>query len=533
MESTSQVPSRIQTLATYFLLLTFNFSLGCSLILKDPIATLGREHRESRTATFTRTQAIEELDALARMIDRVHADPYRFHSRDVVDAERRRLSDTMPASLTRTELCLRLSRLLATLDDGHTSMSCETLIRQEWEKAAKAAPPETQTVRMFPPFMRLDDQSHLIVQWPNYAAGIESGDRLLRINGQDVDVLLATWARELSHDTDAGRLARVARIFRVQLALHGIGAPYQVTVAAPGGPGREVTVQGEPVNYNWQQRPNPNPAPPPVNVTPAPKPTEVRTPFFNYRMLRPGVGYMEFLNMVGDDLLNASSSFKKAVGAMFRQVAVDKPRVLIIDVRENGGGDDAIAEELMRHLTEKPFRLLASTRYKRSKEVRDAGKQIIRIPFRWLGLPLLIPEGRRYYLGSEGTLSSPQTRSVRTLPRGEPFFDGPVCVLTGPHTFSAAAEFAGAVKSFGLATVVGDETGGKPNDFGNAFMFPLRRSGLAAEIATAVAVRASGDANDFAPVIPDIVVRPTAADIKMGFDPVFERAVNCPARTIK
>ena len=484
---------------------------------------------------FSRAEAIQEVDELARMIDRIHADPYRFRSHDVVEAEHRRLIDTMPASLTRSELCLRLSRLLATLDDGHSSMNCHVLVLQEWQKAAKASPPETQKLRLFQPAMRLDDQSHLIVRWPAYAPGIEAGDRLLRVNGQDADALLADWAREESHDTEAGRRAVIARRFRVMLALHGITAPYQVTVAAPGAASREVTLQGDPVNYQFQTRPDPSPAPAvtpaaPAASAPPPKPIELRTPFFSYRMMRPGVAYMDFFTLIGDDLFNAPSKFKNAVGAMFRQVAIDTPRVLIVDVRENGGGEDSMAAEFLRHLTEKPFRLLASARVKRSQEMREMGKSVIRIPFRWMGLPLLVSEGRQYYLGKEGSLSPPDTRPIRTWPKGEPFFDGPVCVLTGPHTYSAATEFAEAVKAFGLATIVGEETGGQPNSFGNPFTFPLRRSGLSAQIATATSERASGDLTDFRPVMPDIVVRTTAADIQKFFDPVLERAVNCPAR---
>jgi len=206
--------------------------------------------------------------------------------------------------------------------------------------------------------------------------------------------------------------------------------------------------------------------------------------------------------------------------------------VLIIDVRENGGGEDSIAAELYRHLTEKPFRLLASSRVKRSREVREAAKSIIRIPFRWMGLPLLISDGRSYFLGDEGTLSRSQERPIRKWPRGEPFFDGPVCVLTGPHTYSAGVEFAEAARAFGLATIVGEETGGQPNSFGNPFTFKLPRSGLVVQIATSRAERASGDVTDFKPVIPDIVIRTTAADSQKFFDPVLERAVNCPAREV-
>jgi hypothetical protein len=176
--------------------------------------------------------------------------------------------------------------------------------------------------------------------------------------------------------------------------------------------------------------------------------------------------------------------------------------------------------------------LYASSRVKRSREVRDAGKSMIRIPFRWMGLPLLIADGRQYYLGAEGSMSPPVTRPILSRPRAEPFFDGPVCVLTGPHTYSAASEFADAVKAFGLATIVGEETGGQPNSFGNPLPFVLRRSGLAVQIATSRAERASGDAADNGPVVPDIRIRPTATDIRMGIDPAFERAVDCPARDV-
>jgi hypothetical protein len=97
--------------------------------------------------------------------------------------------------------------------------------------------------------MRLDDQRQLVVGWPNGAAGVDPGDRLLRVNGHDANALLETYAREVSNDTEAGRLAEVARRFRVYLALHGINAPYEVTVAAPDGRSRDVTIRGEPVNY--------------------------------------------------------------------------------------------------------------------------------------------------------------------------------------------------------------------------------------------------------------------------------------------
>jgi hypothetical protein len=234
-------------------------SSACALVLKDPFAA--SQTRVSAGATLSRTQAVADLEDLFRKVERIHPEPYRFQSREVVDAERRRLIETMPAQLTTSELCLRLSRLLATFNEGHTSTTCNQLVSAEWRRAATASPPETQKVRVFPPYMLLDDQQHLVVEWPMFVPGLESGDRLLRLNGQDADALLAAWAREESHDTEFGRRTAVARTFRVQLALRGIEAPYRVAVAAPGGGApREVVIQGEPVNHQFNEWPRPSPA---------------------------------------------------------------------------------------------------------------------------------------------------------------------------------------------------------------------------------------------------------------------------------
>ena len=517
-------------------LLCLGVSAACSVILKDPFGE-SRNANARSGANLSREAALEDLDFLMGLLDRAHADPYRFHSRDAVEAERRRVADTMPATVTTRDLCVRVSRVLAVLEDAHTEIACERLVLNDWRLAADAAPAETQRVLRFAPFMRLDDEQHVTVGWHNGAPGLDPGDRVLRINGQDADALLAAWAAAVSHDTEAARRAMVARRFRAYMALHGIEAPYRLTVAPPGGPSREVTIQGDPVNHQFENTP-PAPVRPPVtvvNLPPAPptvfKAIQLENDFFQYRMIEPDVGYMNFLSIFGG--LDTTSQFPKAVDRMFKLVAADRPRVLIIDIRENGGGEDSVSQELLRHLTEKQFRLYTSLRLKRSKEARGFIDSVIRIPFRWMGLPYLDSEMRQYYRGEVGTLSDPRERPLVARPRAEPFFEGPVCVLTGPHTGSAAVDFAEAVKVFGLATIVGEETGGQPNSFGNSFPFSLPRSGLTVSISTSLGIRASGDLTDFNPVKPDIVVRTTAADIRRGYDPVLERAKSCPFRSIR
>jgi C-terminal processing protease CtpA/Prc len=214
---------------------------------------------------------------------------------------------------------------------------------------------------------------------------------------------------------------------------------------------------------------------------------------------------------------------------MFRQVAADSARTLIVDLRVNGGGDPAFGNEVLRYVTSTPYRNRSRREVKRSRELRDFAKSEISAPLRILPLKYLVPDARRLYAGAIGTLAVWPEPPLRTPKRAEPFFDGRVCVLTGPRTFSAAVILADTIKTYRLAALVGEETGGRPNMYGEWLAYALPRSGLVASIATARSVRANGDAGDRTGVIPDIVVKTTATDIRAGRDPVLARARDCPA----
>jgi C-terminal processing protease CtpA/Prc len=103
-----------------------------------------------------------------------------------------------------------------------------------------------------------------------------------------------------------------------------------------------------------------------------------------------------------------------------------------------------------------------------------------------------------------------------------------VCVLTGARTFSAAVILADAVKTYRLATIVGEETGGRANMTMQPVLYSLPNSKFAVSIAAGRSIRANGNADDRQGVIPDIVVKSTALDVQNGRDRVLDRARDCP-----
>jgi hypothetical protein len=94
-------------------------------------------------------------------------------------------------------------------------------------------------------------------------------------------------------------------------------------------------------------------------------------------------------------------------------------------------------------------------------------------------------------------------------------FTGRIWVLTSAYTFSAAVGLAAIVQDCRLGTVVGEETGGIPNTYGNLLIYPL--TGVMSEkilkyyyIAPYIKhIRPSGDDSQYLRgVIPDIEIEP-------------------------
>ncbi len=103
----------------------------------------------------------------------------------------------------------------------------------------------------------------------------------------------------------------------------------------------------------------------------------------------------------------------------------------------------------------------------------------------------------------------------------EAVFAGPVAVLTGPQTFSAAEDFTVAFNLMKRGIVVGEATGGST---GQPLFFDLPGGGKA-RICVKRDVYPDGSAFVGKGVMPDVEVRRTVASLRAGTDPVLDRAI--------
>src|SRR6185436_7688316 len=100
---------------------------------------------------------------------------------------------------------------------------------------------------------------------------------------------------------------------------------------------------------------------------------------------------------------------------------------------------------------------------------------------------------------------------------------GKLFVVIGRTTFSSAIVNAVEFKSKTNAILVGEETGGNPNHFGEIKSFSLPSSGIKVYYSTKH-FRLTGE--DSRTMKPDVIIEESFGDFKSGIDPVYSWIVN-------
>ncbi|HEY0511456.1 MAG TPA: S41 family peptidase [Thermoanaerobaculia bacterium] len=171
--------------------------------------------------------------------------------------------------------------------------------------------------------------------------------------------------------------------------------------------------------------------------------------------------------------------------------AIVRATALVLDIRENTGGNTAVGFQLLGRLTGR--RHLVGRWRRRSRHAQD-----------W---------------GSEGSYQGETW--LEPVQDGEPYAR-PVAVLTSARTYSAAEDFAAAFDTMERGLLVGEPTGGCT---GQPFVFSLPRGG---SLRVCSRRDTYPDGREFVGigVQPDHLVQPTLEDFRAGRDTVLDAALD-------
>ncbi len=288
-------------------------------------------------------------------------------------------------------------------------------------------------------------------------AGVRAGDEVLRVGGETPSSIIARRLSETAaSDSATARRLAVGRLFE--------------------GP-RDTEVEAVFRRENRENR---------ENVVRLRRTLSVRPPTFEARRAGGAVGLVRFNPFTSE----MASQLSRALGGELKEV-----RALIIDLRDNGGGEaDAMAD-------------FASA-------LLPSGQSLGRFTGRG-GRVLLEPYTRAALVSSAERLRR---------------FDGPVVVLVGARTASAAEVFAAALREAGRARLVGEATCGCV--LGIRRRHPLPDGGIL-DVSEMDYHTAKGRRLEGAGLKPDEEAAPTREDLRRGRDPALERALQLLKSSLK
>jgi C-terminal processing protease CtpA/Prc len=204
---------------------------------------------------------------------------------------------------------------------------------------------------------------------------------------------------------------------------------------------------------------------------------------FEFRVLEKGIAYVNLPSFESEEIV-------KAFEQVFSQVK--KNQALILDVRRNGGGNSGFGSQIISRLSDKPIRGL-----------------------RWKTRQYL-PAFRAW-----GQTDQWHVEEESVIAPGQDSFLGPIVVLTGPETFSAAEDFVAELHASKRATIIGERTAGST---GQPLRFDLP-GGAIARVCTKHDTYPDGREFVGIGIVPDVEIGPSAQDIAAQRDVVLERGI--------
>lgn len=366
-------------------------------------------------------KALEDINYYFNTVQSVHPQLLKHLPADEYLKMKKSIADTLAfldknKDLTAADLSILLSAACARFKDGHTYVS----------PSIKSLAP----VKM-PPFRFDFSNGKLLIA--SLAKGLPdySGYEILKIEKKDPAEFLSPALSLLSAETENYRMLRFTGNQGKYLAVKNVFNMESFSVTLKNSKGEISEVKFSPVTYQDFQNI-------PQNVE------KVSDSYFGF-MNNGAAAYFRYNQFV------VSDKEKALIDSLFKMIDLKKCKDLIIDLRYNGGGNSTMGDYILSYVTSKPYCMVSRMEVRISKELLKRGgygdyKEL---------------EGMT--IAYEGGMTTPEKREHK--------FNGRLILLTSLDTFSSACLLTEVVKDFKLGTIIGHETGGMRQAFGDIVSF--------------------------------------------------------------
>ena len=487
-----------KTIFTSSLNLLFLFVISLSLLVR---CSVSKDYFPAKK--FSKEELQKDFSLLRNILEKKHPSLYWYTSKDSMDGYFKQGYESIEDSMTEIQFGWKIiAPLTNKIHCGHTTFS----MSNRWGKFIRNA-----RLPSFPLHLKIWGDTILVTANLNINDSvIKKGTLITAINGIPNHELLQKMFGYMSQDgysTNVNNIRLSMSFPYFHRNIFGLYDAYAIQYINSSGSRENTFIPC----YN----------PPADNLDKNKKAPFIKTEKLS-RQQKLGMIRLLRTDTTTDLAIIKLNSFSKGhLQKFFRRsfLKIKKAHVqnLVIDIRNNGGGDINNFVSLTRYIRNNPFKV-ADTAASIAKNFRPYSRYIKADFFDKPALVFLTRKKRdgRYHFGFwENRIVKPKRRS---------HFNGNVYVLTNGLTFSASALFCNAVKGQSNVLLIGEETGG--GWYGNSgIMIPdiiLPNTRLKVRLPFFRLVQYNHIEKKGTGILPDILVNPTLHDIRSNIDRKME-----------
>ncbi len=440
-----------------------------------------------------------DLDDLYTGLEQAHFDLFAHRPRAEYDRLYADLRGQISEPMTKASAAITFQQLVAYGRIGHARLDAQNVAFVEHLQGGG---------KILPLFIRVDEGRVLLTAAADSEGLFTAGTEVLALNGEPV----AAWLERL------GAWVSAERPYMTH-ALMEEAFPVLLWFALPAAEGIDVVgrradgtgLQGRVTAVSFGDYQAIQAAWPTPSIITDFSTREFRQLDDHVAYLRPGP-FQEH-----PDAASGGQGFVAFVDEAFSRAIQAGATDMIIDLRNNAGGDNSFSDPMIAWFADRPFRFASSFTLRASPQAkawyRRGGQELPSaddIGARLAAAVAVQPDGARYPFELE-----------LNAPRAEPRFHGRVHVLVNRHSYSNAASAAALIQDYGFGEIIGEETADVPTTYASIMSFDLPRTGFTVTFPKSRIVRPNGD-EELAGVIPDRVL--PREPIGVAEDVVLEQA---------
>jgi C-terminal processing protease CtpA/Prc len=451
------------------------------------------------TDTLTPEAVRADLTSLYEGLQRAHFDLYANTPRAEYDALYTEMLAGIDEPMSRAQAQILLQRFAAAGHVAHATLGFPNEVYEAFREADG---------RAFPLGVQIEAGRIYVSQNLSGLDGIAPGQEIVSLDGESATTLLSRLGRNVSADNAYLLHAQLGPQFAALLWLErGEVETFRVELRQPGG-GTTTTLV--PARTRAAMR---------AAAAAAPGTFEIDYTERVARMLPGGIAYLRpgiFLNVESDDLYNAQA-FRAFIDSSFEQFLEAGAQTLLIDLRDNPGGDNSFSDPMIAWFAGENFRFASAFRIRVSSEATASNAARIEGT---IGDSVSHQLAAAYANAANGDIID-FLIAVRE-PRAGRRFEGRVFVLINRRSFSNSVLTAAIVQDYGFGRIIGEPTSDLATTYGASENFTLPNTRLQVSFPKAHIVRPNGDRR-VQGVTPDfLIVTPI---VQGADDPVLTEAL--------